>query len=74
MQAVKGSSMSLEKWLCWSSLGVAGLMFLLFLLDLFLSFPFGGSKLAGMQTVDIFGVISSAVLIYLSWNALRDLR
>ena len=26
MQAVRGSSMSLEKWLCWSSLGVAGLM------------------------------------------------
>jgi hypothetical protein len=66
--------MSLEKWLCWSSLAVAGVLFLLFLLDLFLSFPFGGSKLAGMQTVDIFGVIASAVLIYLCWNTLRDFR
>ena len=35
MQAVKGISM--EKWLCWVSMGIAGLLLLLFLLDLFLN-------------------------------------
>ena len=72
MQAVKGLSM--EKGLCWASLGVAGLMLLLFILDLIVGVPFGGSDLSGMQMVDIFGILASGVLAYLSWNALRDLR
>ena len=42
MQAVRGLSM--EKWLCWGSIGVAGVLGLLFLLDFFigrsLGFPF----------------------------------
>jgi len=66
MQAVKGLSM--EKWLCWGSLGVAGLMLLLFILDLALSFPFGGLS----KTIDILGIIASSVLVYLSFSALRD--
>ncbi len=68
MQAVKG--MSMEKSLCWGSLGVAGLMLLLFLLDVILSVPFGGLS----TTVDIFGVLASGVLVYLAWDALRDVR
>jgi hypothetical protein len=72
MQAVKGLSM--EKGLCWGSLIVAGLMLLLFVLDLIVGIPFGGGGLAGMQLVDIFGLLASGVLLYLSWNALRDLR
>jgi hypothetical protein len=68
MQAVKGLSM--EKWLCWGSLGVAGLMLLLFLLDVFTGFPFGGISV----TVDIFTILASAVLVYLAYDALRDLR
>jgi hypothetical protein len=72
MQSVKGLSM--EKGLCWGSLIVAGLMLLLFILDLIVGKPFGGSDLAGMQMVDIFGILASAVLGYLSWNALQDLR
>ena len=66
MQAVKGLSM--EKWLCWSSLGVAGLLLLFFFLDIFLGFPFGGMS----KAIDIFGILSSGILVYLSWNALRD--
>ena len=72
MQAVKGLSM--EKGLCWGSLGIACLMLLLFVLDFFLSWPFGGSELEGMRLVDIFGLLASGVLAYLSWNALKDLR
>ena len=75
MQAVKGLAM--EKGLCWGSLVVAGLMLLLFLLDVFLGFPFGGGgsqPLEGMKVVDIFGILAGGVLVYLSFNALRDLR
>jgi hypothetical protein len=60
----------MEKWLCWGSIGVAGLMLLLFLLDILLSFPFGGLS----PTVDIFGILASGLVLFLGWDALRDLR
>jgi hypothetical protein len=66
MQAVKGLSM--EKWLCWGSLGVAGLMLLLFILDLTIGIPFGGLS----KPIDILGILASAVVVYLALNALRD--
>jgi hypothetical protein len=68
MQAVKGLAM--EKWLCWTSMGIAGFLLLLFLLDLFLSFPFGGIS----STVDVFSIIASGLVLYLAWDAMRDLR
>lgn len=74
MQAVKGQSM--EKWMCLSSLGIASVFLLLFLLDMIFglaSIPF--QPFAGMDyTVDVLGALGSALLVYLSWNALRDLR
>ena len=68
MQAVKGLFM--EKWLCWGSMGVAGLLLLLFLLDLFLSFPFGGIS----KPVDVLIILSCGVVLYLAYDAFRDLR
>jgi hypothetical protein len=68
MQAVRGLSM--EKWLCWGSLSVAGLMLLLFALDIVLQIPFGGLSIP----VDVFGALASALLLYLAWDALRDVR
>jgi hypothetical protein len=68
MQAVKGLFM--EKWLCWVSMGVSGLLLLLFLLDLFLSVPFGGISTA----VDILIVVACGVVLYLAYDAFRDLR
>jgi hypothetical protein len=68
MQAVKGIFM--EKWLCWSSMGVAGLLILLFVLDLLLRVPFGGIS----TTVDIFCILASALVLYLAYDAFRDLR
>lgn len=68
MQAVKGLFM--EKWFCWGSMGVAGLLLLLFLLDLFLSVPFGGIS----ATVDILLILSCGVVLYLAYDAFRDLR
>jgi hypothetical protein len=67
MQAAKGIAM--EKGLCWGSLGVASLMLILFILDMVIKIPFGGLS----TTVDVFGILASGVLVYLSWDALRDL-
>lgn len=68
MQAVKGLFM--EKWLCWVSMGLAGLCLLLFLLDLFLSAPFGGIS----ATVDVLVILACGVVLYLAYDAFRDLR
>jgi hypothetical protein len=69
MQAVKGRSM--EKWFCWGAIGIGGLMILLFGLSLFPPyFPFG----AGISIfVKIVIILASGVVVYLGWNALREL-
>ena len=67
MEAVKGRFM--EKWLCWGSMGVAGVLLLLFLLDLAVSIPFGGISMV----VDIFSVLACGLVLYLAWDASRDL-
>jgi hypothetical protein len=61
----------MEKYMCYGALGVAALMFLIFLLDLVAGFPFGGSA---FMLVDIFGLLASLVVGYLGYNALRDLK
>jgi hypothetical protein len=60
----------MDKWLCWGSMGVSGLLLLLFLLDLFLSWPFGGIS----KVVDIFGILASGIVLFLAIDAFRDLR
>jgi hypothetical protein len=69
MQAVRGAAM--EKKLCIASMSVAGLLLLLFVLDLILGFPFGGPP--AFTLIDIVGTLAGGILLYLSWNALRDL-
>jgi hypothetical protein len=68
MQAVKGIFM--EKWLCWVSMGLAGLSLLLFVLDLSLGVPFGRIS----PTVDVFIILACGVVLYLAYDAFRDLR
>ncbi len=70
MQAVKGLSM--EKRLCYASMGVSGFLLLLFVLDLIpgLHFPFGGINIF----VDILGILASGLVLYLAYDAFRDLR
>jgi hypothetical protein len=68
MQALKGLSM--EKWFCWGALGVAGLFGLLFLLDMFLGFPFNG--LGGF--IDFIGILCCVIVGYLGWDAMQDLK
>ena len=62
---------AMEKYMCYGALGVAALMFLVFLLDLLAGFPFGGGSFA---VADVFGLIASAVVGYLGYNASRDIK
>jgi hypothetical protein len=50
-------------------MGVAGLLLLLFILDMPLGLPFGGS-----YVVDVFGILASGVVLYLAWDASRELQ
>jgi hypothetical protein len=59
----------MDKWLCWGSMGVAGLLLLLFLLDILFQFPFGR-----FMAVDIFGILASGVVLYLAYDAFRELQ
>lgn len=59
----------MKKW-CFGILGVAAFMTLLFLLDLFLGFPFAGASI----TLDIFGILGGAVVGYLAWDTAREIR
>lgn len=68
MTAWKGLSM--DKWLCWASLGIAGLVFVFFLLDLLLKGAFREISMS----IDIISLICCALLGYLAWDALRDIR
>ncbi len=60
----------MEKWMCWGSMGVAGLLLLLFLLDIFLAVPFGGAS----YIVDGAGILACGAVLYLAYDAFRDLR
>jgi threonine/homoserine/homoserine lactone efflux protein len=68
MQASKGLAM--EKRLCWAALGVAGLLLIVFLLDLILDLPFGLRSVS--PAVDIIVMLCCALLGYLAWDALKD--
>lgn len=61
----------MDKILCYGSLGIAILMLLVFMMDLFASVPFGGGP---FKTVDVFGALAAAIVIYLAWNASKDLK
>lgn len=69
MIAARGAAM--EKKLCIASLSVAGLLLLLFILDIAVGIPFGGGS--AFMMIDIVGILAGGLLLYLSWNALRDL-
>ena len=59
----------MDKWLCWASMGVAGLLLLLFILDIFVGIPFGR-----FIAVDIFGAMASTLVLLLALDASRDLH
>jgi len=51
-------------------MGIAGLLLLLFLLDLVASVPFGGIS----KAVDIMLILASGLAFYLAYDAFKDLR
>ena len=69
LATAKGSGM--EKYLCYGALGVAGLMGLLFLLDLVVGFPFGGGPFV---VPDVLGILASGVVGFLGFNAMKELK
>jgi hypothetical protein len=68
----------MDKRLCWGAMGIAGIILLLFLLDLVLRvspatapfLPFGGIS----TVVDVVGIIIGALILFLSWDAYKDVR
>jgi hypothetical protein len=60
----------MEKWLCWGSLGVAGIFLLFFVLDMFLGIPFGGIG----WLVNGIGVVACGLVGYLAWESFKELR
>ena len=59
----------MNKQLLFASMGVAGLVALLAILDLALKVPFGGYSLL----LDIFFLVASALVLYMSWDTIREL-
>jgi hypothetical protein len=58
----------MEKWLCWGSMGVSGLLLLLFVLDIVLGIPFGKN-----YVVDGLGIIAAGLLGYLGWESFKEI-
>lgn len=58
----------MSKALTIAGMVVAGLVGLIFAMDLAVGVPFGGAS----KIMDIGAVISAAILGYLSWDAFRD--
>ena len=61
----------MEKNMCYAALGVAGLMGLLFLLDVVVGIPFGGGP---FTAIDILGIIAAGIVGYLGYSSLKDIR
>ena len=66
----RGIVVPVMKKFCWTILGISAFMTLLFMLDLFVGFPFGGAS----PTLDIFGILGGAVISYLAWDTAREIR
>ena len=68
----------MEKGLCYGTMGVAGVLLLVFLLDLVAGFPFSSAVPSGQPSpfllVDIGGLVASGILGYLGFNAFRDVK
>ena len=62
--------MNPEKLLCWMAMIVAGLVVLVFLVDLILGMPFGRASLV----LDILFVLGAALVLWQGFEVNRELR
>ena len=60
----------MDKWLCLGALAVAGLMLLLFLLDLVAGWPFGQISVR----LDIVGILAALVISYLAYDTYKEVK
>jgi len=60
----------MEKWMCLVTIGVSGLLLLVFALDLALKIPFGGLS----PIVDVLSIVAAGLIAYLGWDSFRELR
>jgi len=61
----------MEKVLCYFALGTAAIVLLLCLVDIVAGFPFGSGPFI---VFDIFGILIAAMVGYLGFNALREVK
>ncbi|MFM7160865.1 MAG: hypothetical protein ACKOGA_13615 [Planctomycetaceae bacterium] len=59
----------MSKNMVFGSLAVAGLVLVLSILDLALKMPFGGQ-----MVMDILYILGAGIVLYLGWDAIRDLQ
>jgi threonine/homoserine/homoserine lactone efflux protein len=65
----------MPRMLCLGGLVVAGLVFLLFLVDLFMSlFGMGALFRYPSMLMDIVFLVCSGILGYLSWSSLKEIK
>jgi hypothetical protein len=60
----------MEKWLCWAAMGISGGLLVVFVLDLIIQIPFGGLN----SIVNILAAVACGLVLFLSWDAFKDLR
>ena len=60
----------MEKWMCLGSMGISGILLVVFALDLIMKIPFGGLS----STVDIIGIVAAVLITYLGWESFREQR
>jgi hypothetical protein len=72
--AVRGDLGPMGKAMSVAGMIVGGLVAVMFILDLFLSIPFGGTAKGGSALTDIGLAICGGILAYLGWNAFRDVQ
>ena len=59
----------MSKNMVFGSLAVAGLVLVMSILDLALKMPFGGQ-----MVMDILYILGGGIVLYLCWDAIRDLQ
>jgi hypothetical protein len=62
----------MDKKLCLGSIGVAGLMLLVFLIDIIMGIPFGGA--GAIVGIDVVGILAAGVLLYMSVATYLEVR
>ena len=60
---------NLSKNMVFGSLGVAGFVAILAILDMILKIPFAGSTI-----MDVLFILSAGIVGYLGWDAYKDMR